>query len=1064
LDDLPLAHALYIEALKLKPDMEEGMINLGTLLEKMGDREGAMSMFHNLLESTDDAVFKAGACNNLGHIHHKSVGSRDVLNLQKAKDYYLLALSFDETHVDSMYNLGKVLQEMGDQIGAKVAYERVLVEKHDHHLARLNLGNYYFNVGENEKAVREYEKLTSSSTSAVQADILEMAYNNMGQVYRDADLHREAEHSFREAMRVSGYASNLALVNYYVARRTLNEWEGVGDIVGRILSVQENVNELKLQPYDSCLLGDVSPQTRKLIAQKNSAPYEKMKRVVLPSSVMGSEPSTGRGRGRLTVAYLSYDFRDHPMGHLTSGLVLGHTKSEFEVAAVSYGKDDGSNTRLGFENGAEIFLDCVYEDNDGKNNVNALKSAEEVAALGVEIVVDLMAHTRGAIYQLPSLKPGIILINYLGFPGTTGASYFDYAMVDSIVVPPEVAEGSWTEKIIYLPDCYQANTYGGLQLPSVRPAVVRNKAEGNERGNGKEGYTVNVCNYNTIDKIEQTSFSSWMNFLRENPSTKLTLLDPNNNNPQLANAIRENLLLEAKSRGVHPRRVTFGKRMKHAQHVRRISSECDLFIDSFVYGGHTTMADFLYAGVPSFTLGGYGVDNEGSFGGMPSRVGKSLIKNLGVDEELFVVDSVKNIETIDIDFLVLNELRRIVVSVILEGGGNSFDTERITQNVETAYKVVWELNKLKSGDKHVIIMGSDGDGVSGGGNTNEMLDDEKKAVMLEEAISAVNSGNGELVTEKFVSTFAKNPDAWHLYALARRKTDAHTAIKALLKAIDLATKVPGFFYSNLGSIQMDVGMSRDAAESFLMAIEVDPVSQIEGGNGERVLDLLWGSGDEEYETAVRKIMNSDSSLRQLFYLASNKKYNDDFFTTMVLDDGEGNKSFPLEVAKIFARHATNLLSSTDPQSTTTDLCLSLLKIATILDKRNTALGLKFGAAIEQYADPSEGDAGEAALSQFFDTVLSIQETEYTHFMLEKNDHPGGGGERPTVAIFCAEYGQTWWPNWGPKSAQRGGVGGSEEAVIFLSRELVQLGYNVVVYAEPLEEDVSCCCCCCCSMF
>jgi protein O-GlcNAc transferase len=53
----------------------------------------------------------------------------------------------------------------------------------------------------------------------------------------------------------------------------------------------------------------------------------------------------------------------------------------------------------------------------------------------------------------------------------------------------------------------------------------------------------------------------------------------------------------------------------------------------------------------------------------------------------------------------------------------------------------------------------------------------------------------------------------------------------------------------------------------------------------------------------------------------------------------------------------------------------------------------------------------------------------------------------SVAIYCHEYGQTWWPAWGPSSISKG-VGGSEEAVIFLSRELRKRGLWVEVYANP----------------
>ena len=41
-----------------------------------------------------------------------------------------------------------------------------------------------------------------------------------------------------------------------------------------------------------------------------------------------------------------------------------------------------------------------------------------------------------------------------------------------------------------------------------------------------------------------------------------------------------------------------------------------------------------------------------------------------------------------------------------------------------------------------------------------------------------------------------------------------------------------------------------------------------------------------------------------------------------------------------------------------------------------------------------------------------------------------------VAIYCHEYGQTWWPAWGPSSLATNGLGGAEEAVVFVARELV----------------------------
>lgn len=52
-----------------------------------------------------------------------------------------------------------------------------------------------------------------------------------------------------------------------------------------------------------------------------------------------------------------------------------------------------------------------------------------------------------------------------------------------------------------------------------------------------------------------------------------------------------------------------------------------------------------------------------------------------------------------------------------------------------------------------------------------------------------------------------------------------------------------------------------------------------------------------------------------------------------------------------------------------------------------------------------------------------------------------------VAIVCGQG----FEQWSPKSIDKG-VGGSEEAVIYLSNELTKLGWKVTVYANPMQEE------------
>jgi hypothetical protein len=67
--------------------------------------------------------------------------------------------------------------------------------------------------------------------------------------------------------------------------------------------------------------------------------------------------------------------------------------------------------------------------------------------------------------------------------------------------------------------------------------------------------------------------------------------------------------------------------------------------------------------------------------------------------------------------------------------------------------------------------------------------------------------------------------------------------------------------------------------------------------------------------------------------------------------------------------------------------------------------------------------------------------------LEQEINPPRMWGTDEIAIYCGPA----YTNWTPKQLENPGnsfVGGSEEAVIYLSRELVKQGYRVTVYAEP----------------
>ena len=74
----------------------------------------------------------------------------------------------------------------------------------------------------------------------------------------------------------------------------------------------------------------------------------------------------------------------------------------------------------------------------------------------IDIAIDLKGFTKNTRLSIFSSRVAPIQVSYLGYPGTLGSSCIDYMIADKVVIP-EIYKKFYTEKIIYMPDCYQCN-------------------------------------------------------------------------------------------------------------------------------------------------------------------------------------------------------------------------------------------------------------------------------------------------------------------------------------------------------------------------------------------------------------------------------------------------------------------------------------------------------------------------------------------------------------------------------------------------------------------------------
>ena len=71
----------------------------------------------------------------------------------------------------------------------------------------------------------------------------------------------------------------------------------------------------------------------------------------------------------------------------------------------------------------------------------------------IHILVNMNGYTKGARNEIFALKPAPIQVMWLGYPGTSGASYMDYIVTDQITSPLQYAD-HYSEKLAYMPHTF----------------------------------------------------------------------------------------------------------------------------------------------------------------------------------------------------------------------------------------------------------------------------------------------------------------------------------------------------------------------------------------------------------------------------------------------------------------------------------------------------------------------------------------------------------------------------------------------------------------------------------
>ena len=598
-------------------------------LQAQGDVDEASKLFLEVLANNPS---------DLVSLYSLGVLEQGRNNAIKALAYFDSGLAIKPDYAPLWYNRGIVLQSLKQHDKAVESYDKSLALNPAYIEAMVNRGAALVELKRHKDALLNYEDLLKVDPNN------DKALCNRGIILTDFKLNDLAIQTFERLLQITpDYDYALGLLSF--AKLHACSWDNLEKYNELIVEgVRAGKRVCKSQGF---LAISNEPRDHLLCAQIFASQYYPVQEPMWRGKIYDHK--------KIRIAYVSPDFREHPVGHLTAGIFENHDKDKFETIAISLGIEDNSRLRERMVAAFDRFIDV--------RQMSSRDVAAMMLELEVDIAVDLGGYTADTRTDIFAHRPAPIQINYLGYSSTMGVDYIDYIIADRLIIPEDLQD-CYSEKVVYLPDAYLP-TDSSVKIAECTPPRE-------EYGLPAEG--VVFCSFNHDYKINPPIFDVWMRLLKQVPGSVLWLM-------KLNESAERNLLKEAEARGVDSSRIIFATRVpKIEDHLARYRL-ADLFLDTTPYNAHTTTSDVLRAGLPVLTCMGK------AFAG---RVAGSLLHAVGLPE--MVTNSLEEYEALALQLArepdtlkgIKEKLKRNLSSSPL------YDTGTYCRNLEAAYTGLWE--------------------------------------------------------------------------------------------------------------------------------------------------------------------------------------------------------------------------------------------------------------------------------------------------------------------------------------------------------------------------------------
>jgi predicted O-linked N-acetylglucosamine transferase (SPINDLY family) len=488
-----------------------------------------------------------------------------VKQLNQAKKYLNISLSIKDDFVNNK-NLAMIELEIGNLDKFIQFGQKALCQHFDTTLATL--------VAQNLEQIGNYQDSIGLYTAILKLDPENIAaYNNVGNLYLlmisdDKDFDQTVENTYQKALNLSiknNDQRKVELINSNIVFNNLYNWK---------LSEEEIFN----RSYQWITYFNKKDELKQIVSNLNRDNIDKKRKI--------------------RIGYISCDFMTHPVGYMFESILKNHNTDKFDIFCYDHSDpskslNDPISKRLrSYENAQWYQIFNKPDDELLKLMVND----------NLDILVDMMGHTRNNRMYILWYKPARIMVSYFAYPGTNGMDEFDWKFTDKYATP-ENCQQYYKEKLYYLPNGFQCYT------PPIDIESNKNYS--------RDKYKINLCCFNNPTKLSKPTLETFSKILIKLPNSKLYLRYCY----YMSSYLRSIIVKQFTDYGIDEDRIDIG----HTTPIEalKLYNHMDIVLDPFPYNGGTISSEAIYMNTPLVTLEGKSY---------VSRVGVSLLSNLGLQK------------------------------------------------------------------------------------------------------------------------------------------------------------------------------------------------------------------------------------------------------------------------------------------------------------------------------------------------------------------------------------------------------------------------------------------------